>query len=371
MEAKKKSRMQFAINDMTKRHFVSRLPNYSLASILFRAIFVSLIAVFSLEIIWHTLNVGDTKPEIFVYLIVIMGFNVLSESNIILDNILEKLLPIPQNIRLRIKVQLVLTLLLVVLVHQITISFFDYQRDGQLSIIYISIATGLVFVTLMSSSLLITRLMEKWYYMQKQVETMKQEKLQMDYNALQDQLNPHFLFNNLSVLKSLIIYDKDKAVNFTQNFTDVYRYVLKSKDLKTIPLSEELKFITAYVKLHEERLGKGLKVEITIPKTFYECKVAPLALQLLVENAIKHNIVSRTLPLHIHIFVRENELIVNNNIQPREGSYSTHTGLQNLVKRYLMLANKEVRITSNEEEFEVSVPLLDRNFRKEETKNQL
>jgi sensor histidine kinase YesM len=331
---------------------------------------VSLIAVFSLEIIWHTLNVGDTKPGIFVYLIVIMGFNLLSESNIILDNILEKLLPIPQNIRLRIKIQLVLTLALVVLVHQVTISFFDYQRDGQLSIIYISIATGLVFVTLMSSSLLITRLMEKWYYMQKQVETMKQEKLQMDYNALQDQLNPHFLFNNLSVLKSLIIYDKEKAVNFTQNFTDVYRYVLKSKDLKTIPLRDELEFIDAYIKLHEERLGKGLKVDITIPEAFYECKVAPLALQLLIENAIKHNIVSRSLPLYIRIFVREKHLIVSNNIQPKEGSYSTHTGLQNLVKRYHMLADKEVTISSEKEIFEVNIPLLERNFRIEKNRNQ-
>ena len=92
---------------------------------------------------------------------------------------------------------------------------------------------GLVFTIFLVSSLLMTRLVDKWMFAQSEIEELKREKLKMDYNALQDQLNPHYLFNNLSVLKSLILYDKDSAVKFTENFTDVYRYVLQSRNKMT------------------------------------------------------------------------------------------------------------------------------------------
>ena len=344
--------------DMTSRKFISRLPNYSVASILFRLLFVSLIAVFSVSLIWHSVNKGVGRPEWTLYLIAIVGFNVLSEINIVLDNILERFLPILQYIGARLRVQLFLTLGLVVLVHQVIIRIMNYEVGAQIGLVYISVATGLVFVTLMSSSLLITRLMEKWYHVQKQVEEMKQEKLQMDYNVLQDQLNPHFLFNNLSVLKSLIIYDKEKAVNFTQNFTDVYRYVLKSRMLKTVALTDELEFIQAYIRLHQERLGAGLKIDVNIDTAMLQRRVAPLALQLLVENAIKHNIVTRTLPLKIEILTIGDTLIVKNNIQLKEGSYSTQTGLKNLQKRYQVLAGKLPEVKKSETSFEVRIPLL-------------
>ena len=168
----------------------------------------------------------------------------------------------------------------------------------------------------------------------------------------------HFLFNNLSVLKSLIIYDNEKAVNFTQNFTDVYRYVLRSKDLRTVKLEDEIAFIRSYVNLHQERLGKGLKVNVEITPEAFQKQIPPLALQLLVENAIKHNIVTRVLPLHIDIVANKEEICVTNNIQPKQGSYSTETGLKNLVNRYRMLDGNKVRISKNEEKFEVCVPLI-------------
>lgn len=343
---------------MTSWRFVSKLPNYSVTSMFFRFFFVSLIAIFSMSLIWYSVNKGASRPDWNLYLIAIIGFNVLSEVNILIDIVLERLLPIPQYIGVRLRVQLVLTLGLVILVHQVIIRIMNYETEGQMGVVYISVATGLVFVTLISSSLLITRLMEKWYHVQKQVEVMKQEKLQMDYNVLQDQLNPHFLFNNLSVLKSLILYDKDKAVNFTQNFTDVYRYVLKSRDSITVKLKDELEFIQTYIRLHQERLGEGLKVNVNVDSSMFNKRVAPLALQLLVENAIKHNIVSRTLPLAIEIYSEESVLIVKNNVQLKEGSYSTLTGLKNLTSRYKVLAGITPEVIHSETSFEVRLPLL-------------
>jgi hypothetical protein len=351
--------MHNAITDMTNKKFVNKLPNYTITSILFRIVFVSLTALLSLFLIWSVLRQGNEIPELRDYIITIIAFNILSELNIVLDIMLEKVLPIPQYIRYRPKVQLFLSLVLVVLVHQVSMLFFDFDTQAHKHAIYIVIATGLVFVTLMSSGLLIIRLMDKWYFMQKQVDKMKQEKLQNDYNILQDQLNPHFLFNNLSVLKSLIIYDNEKAVNFTQNFTDVYRYVLKSKDLRTVKLEDEIEFIRSYVNLHQERLGRGLIVNIKIDPEAFHKQIPPLALQLLVENAIKHNIVTRSLPLHLDIIAKSDEICVTNNIQPKQGSYSTETGLKNLVNRYLMLNGEKVKISKNDKEFAVCVPLID------------
>ncbi|WP_462280660.1 sensor histidine kinase [Salinivirga cyanobacteriivorans] len=350
--------MIHSINDITKQRFISRLPSYTLNSVLFRVVFVSLIAVLSLKLIWLTLSAETITPRIVDYVVTVVAFNLLSEMNIIFDNILEKFLPIPQFIRYRLMVQLFVSLVLVVLVHQGTVKILNYNANGQLPVLYISIATGLVFVTLASSSLLIMRLMENWYHVQKQVEIMKQEKLRMDFNTLQDQLNPHFMFNNLSVLTSLIIYDKEKAVNFTQNFTDVYRYVIKSLDLQTVSLVQELGFIKSYIRLHQERLGKGLLVNINVSSEYHLMQVAPLTLQLIVENALKHNIITAAIPLHIDIYTQGTNLLIRNNVQKKQSSYSTHTGLKNLRDRYRMLSGQEVRVIETDKYFEVSIPLL-------------
>ncbi len=180
----------------------------------------------------------------------------------------------------------------------------------------------------------------------------------MDYNSLQDQLNPHFLFNNLSVLKSLIIYDPDVAVDFTENFTDVYRYVLQSRNKRLVKLNEELQFMKAYYALHKERLGDGLLVETSIPEGETDKEIAPLTGQLLIENAIKHNVTSKETPLKISVAIEDGYLVVSNSLNLRTASYSTKTGLGNLVRRYEMLTEKEIVVQYDDERFEVRVPLL-------------
>jgi LytS/YehU family sensor histidine kinase len=179
-----------------------------------------------------------------------------------------------------------------------------------------------------------------------------------DYNALQDQLNPHFLFNNLSILKSMIIYDQYSAVDFTQNFTDFYRYVLQSRGKTTVLLKDEIELLYSYIAIHKERLGENLQVKIDIGNDSIEKNIPPLSLQLLVENAIKHNIAGKENPLMIEVFTDTDSITVKNNLQPKESFYSTRNGLKNLVQRYKLIAEKEVEINQNEEFFTVKLPLL-------------
>lgn len=190
-------------------------------------------------------------------------------------------------------------------------------------------------------------------------EKLRQEKLRLDYFALQDQLNPHFLFNNLSTLMAIIPNDTSKALSFTENFTDVYRYVLKNTNTSLIPLEDELEFITAYINLHKERLAEGFNYNIKIPKKQLNKLLPPLSLQYLVENAIKHNLATETRPLKLDIYTKNNRLTVSNNYQPRNSTYSTNTGLSNLKKRYQYLGLKgSVEVLQTNETFSVSIPLI-------------
>ncbi len=358
--AKKKNICKYG----AKATFKTRLPNYTVLSILIRVLFNSLVAVliiqFMIFVIEDALPVSFPKegPKFYDYLRVILYFNLLSEGQIIVDYILEYFFPIPKKIKLRIFLQTLISIVLIIIVFQLMTSFSkEYEETAKVAN-YLGVALGLVFVTLISTSLLIMRLTEKWIQSQKQIDVMQQEKLKMDYNSLQDKLNPHFLFNNLSVLKSLIIYDTDKAVTFTEHFTDVYRYVLQSKDRVLVSLIDELEFIDAYLGLHKERLGEGLQVKMSVEKDGLNKEIAPLTLQLLVENAIKHNIVSKDQPLSLEIIGKDDYIGVINTLQLKETSYSTQTGLKNVIQRYKMLSEKEIEVIKSDTEFMVKIPLV-------------
>ena len=279
---------------------------------------------------------------------------------IIVDNVLERFLPVPTKIKLRLFLQFVVGILFLFVAHRVIMHFIDPKLalEESRSGVIMGVAAGLIFVQMVANSLTLARLTQKWLNSQEVIAEMKREKLQMDYNSLQDQLNPHFLFNNLSVLKSLIIYDPDVAVDFTENFTDVYRYVLQSKNKRLVKLGEELEFMKAYYALHKERLGDGLQVENLVPDEELDKEIAPLTGQLLIENAIKHNISSKETPLKIKVTVDNDFLVVSNTLNLRTTSYSTKTGLKNLVSRYEMLTEKEIIVEYDDELFEVKIPLL-------------
>lgn len=341
----------------------SRLPSYKPLNIIIRVVIISIVAICLLHLIVFVISNPAQEHEpipIRFYLIFIFAFLISSEIQIALDTLLEKILPIPNKVRLRLSIQIITGLFMLFVVLKVVMSTIDPDSLNEHTGpgVYMGLLTGLLFVFMLAHALILMRFTEKWAASQNQISEMKREKLMMDYNSLQDQLNPHFLFNNLSVLKSLIIYDQDSAVKFTENFTDVYRYVLQSNKKRLVKLVDELKFIESYIGLHKERLGEGLFVKYSIHKEQTEMKIPPLTLQLLIENAIKHNIASTETPLVIEVMTVNDYLVVQNNFQPRDTSYSTKTGLSNMMKRYDMLTKKKIKIHANNSAFKIEIPLL-------------
>lgn len=202
-------------------------------------------------------------------------------------------------------------------------------------------------------------------------ERLKRENLSSQLQALQVQVNPHFLFNSLSSLVSLIEEDKVLAVEFVQELASVYRYLLQQKTESLIKICEELNFIRSFIYLHKARCGDNLKAEIKIDKEYMNYLVPPQTLQILVENAIKHNIISGSRPLTIKIYNNnDRHLIVENNLQKKISDHKhTETGLSNIADRYRLLSRQDIKIESNNGIFRVTVPMIRPDGNNESTDN--
>ncbi|MFT4662188.1 MAG: two-component system LytT family sensor kinase [Patiriisocius sp.] len=179
------------------------------------------------------------------------------------------------------------------------------------------------------------------------------------FNALKNQLDPHFLFNSLNVLSSLIEENPEMAQNFTTSLSKVYRYVLEQKDKDLVSVDEEFQFARTYMSLMKMRFEDSLVFEIPDKSDNPESKVVPLSLQLLLENAIKHNIVISARPLKIKIYERDSELIVENVLQKKSNiKKSSGVGLRNIQERYGLLTSRKVNINQSIDLFEVALPML-------------
>lgn len=190
-------------------------------------------------------------------------------------------------------------------------------------------------------------------------ERLEKEKSQVQFDNLKNQLNPHFLFNALTSLNSLIFEDQKLASQFLQHLSKVYRYVLQNKDKNFVPLVTELNFIQGYVFLLETRFLHAVKISINVKEEKKEQAIVPVTLQILIENALKHNIADREKPLHIDITVMGDYLIVSNNLQERKMvETSNRMGLDNLKSLYRFLTDKPVLIEKTDNRFAVKVPLL-------------
>jgi two-component system, LytTR family, sensor kinase len=193
-----------------------------------------------------------------------------------------------------------------------------------------------------------------------ETENLKRESLHAQLSALKTQVNPHFLFNNLNTLSSLIPENPTHAVDFVQQLSKVYRHILEVKDEKTILLKDELEVFSAYTFLLQTRFEKNLSVDIDIATDKMNKKVVPLSLQILMENAIKHNIVSVEKPLHIKLFTDNGSLVISNNLQVKNQiNESTGIGLDNIRNRYKLISQKLVSVIESDTNFTVSIPLID------------
>jgi len=180
------------------------------------------------------------------------------------------------------------------------------------------------------------------------------------YIALQNQLNPHFLFNSLNALISEIEYDPKNAIEFTSNLSDVYRYILQCQDSKSVSLKAELEFLDSYIFLHQVRLGDCISLDKAFSDELLERRLPPLTLQLLAENVIKHNIISISKPMEIKIeYIADEEVLkITNILRPKKGVEPSGKGMQNLDSRYKLLCGKNISFEKTETLFAVKTPLL-------------
>ena len=192
-----------------------------------------------------------------------------------------------------------------------------------------SITTIIICVLLYESIFLYDR----WKKSVLESERLRRAHVQSQLEGLKSQINPHFLFNSLNTLSYLIPEDEHKAVKFVQKLSKVYRYFLEIQDQQVIPLKEELDFLKSYIFLVKERFGDNLQIKTETPAYFLEMSIVPLSLQILFENAIKHNVISKSKPLAIELFIdtKTDYLVVSNNLQKkRQVAPSTKIGLQNI-----------------------------------------
>lgn len=189
-------------------------------------------------------------------------------------------------------------------------------------------------------------------------EQYQKESVAARYESLKSQVNPHFLFNSLNALSNLIYEDEHKAAIFIRELSGVYRYVIDTQERETVPLREEIGFLESYIYLQQIRFGQKLQVVIDLKGI--DADVAPLALQMLIENAIKHNVISDDDPLRITVVTDGNFIRVTNNLQLKKslGEDSPGLGLENIRRRYEMLTKVEVQVETTPEHFSVKLPLI-------------
>lgn len=205
--------------------------------------------------------------------------------------------------------------------------------------------------------LLANRSVQHTLKLQQEATELQKENNTARYTALQNQLNPHFLFNSLNTLIAEIEYNPANAVRFTKHLSTVYRYVLQCQEKTLVTLDEELEFMRSYLFLHEVRLGNCISCECRIPGDYKDSLLPPLTLQLLVENVIKHNSITASKPMKINISIDNGWLMVSNPIQPKKSSESTGVGLRNLSNRCKLILGEEISILNKEGVFTVKIPM--------------
>ena len=275
---------------------------------------------------------------------------------------LRKKYPSFDSVKIRIKKMALLYILLVPVVNVTLIFLFGVcnMEDAYDPNVYQA------YLTTYSVSFSIIVLYEAIYFYAQlrtsltEKEQAKQAQIRSELEGLRNQVNPHFLFNSLNTLMHIVGEDQDLAKRYLQRMSKVYRYILESRSEPLISLADELAFIRAYNFLQEERFRGNLQVRINVDEAFERYKIVPLSLQILFENAIKHNIISKKHPLLIDVFVNDRlQLVVSNNLQrKRQVLDSTQVGLKNISQRYAYFTEDEISVQEDESNFTVALPLI-------------
>jgi sensor histidine kinase YesM len=238
---------------------------------------------------------------------------------------------------------------IIVFKQEIDVSFFAQVRQTA----FYSIIVSLIIMSFFTAR----GFLLAWRQAAINIEKIQKENISSQYEALKNQVNPHFLFNSLNALSSLVYDHPGKAVEFINRLSEVYRYVLDSKDKEAVPISEELIFVKSYLFLLEARFERNLRTEINIDgNTGY---LPPMAIQMLIENAVKHNEISDEHPLNISIYEEDHYIYVKNSVQLKsQERINSGIGLKNIESRYSVLSDNPVTIEQTEDTFLVGLPIL-------------
>lgn len=215
--------------------------------------------------------------------------------------------------------------------------------------------SGMILVDYAACCLLTTTI-TLYYWRSREKAERERDKFRLQ--ALENQLSPHFVFNNFSILADLIEVDPKRASAYLMNLSKVYRYTLQHLDHSTVSLQEELDFLQRYLALLQQRFGDGIVVEIRPDVARRQGALPPAALQMLIENAIKHNEHTTARPLHIFVTSDEGHISVSNRKQPITTAESTHVGQHNIAERYRLLTDQKVMISDSQDEYCVTIPLI-------------
>lgn len=238
----------------------------------------------------------------------------------------------------------------------ITLLEVSYIRllDEVIIMVYIFVVTTSLALIDLSMFLL-----EKWRFSLAELERFKKENAEFRFESLRSQLNPHFLFNSLNTLASLIYENTEKAETFIRELADVYRYILEFREHELVKVSKELEMVRSYIYLVQLRFDQNLEMSVSISEQSGERMIAPMTMQMLIENAIKHNVISKKKPLTIRIYDEGQYLIVENNMQKKESKeYSSNVGLKNIQSRYEFLTEERMEIIETQQLFKVKIPLI-------------
>lgn len=282
---------------------------------------------------------------------------------LIIFQLRKKFPDLPQTGNRLVVTYLVVTLFMIICPNLIRLSLgiVEFSELDDIKNIFMNSEINMVAAFMVSSVYEGAYFFGKWRESFAFAEQLKNQQIRTQFEVLQNQMSPHFLFNSLNTLTTLIAEDQKVAIDFTQTLSEVYRYILQNKERELVKLKEELAFSKAYVYLLQMRYPENLEVNFSIDEVFNERYIAPLTLQMLIENAIKHNIISKTEPLQIDIYVDKRDvLVVKNNLQLKKTlEKSTKTGLANIRKRYEFLGQREIDVITSQSNYMVAVTLIE------------
>lgn len=268
------------------------------------------------------------------------------------------LVRIPVQIGITISIAWVASTIITTLSHSI-----GPYREGLLQIL---IYNGLIFSVL---NIIMMMILEGWIFFiesarsKQRSEDLEQELSQIRFEVLKNQINPHFMFNSLNVLSSLIDKDRQTAQRFIDEFSSIYRYVLETIEQPVVTLDQELNFARSYMYLQQMRYGNHLHFSVDLPTHLLELLLPPLSLQVVLENACKHNRIDAAHPLFVNISHSDYQLVISNTIQRKQsGARSNGLGQQNLQKRYTLISDYAPQFRVSADRYTVTLPLIQEEF---------